>query len=328
MSTNKNPKISIVIPNYNGGKYLEETILSVINQGYPNVELIVVDGGSTDNSVDIIRKYEKHISYWLSEPDTGQAHAINKGLRFATGDLFDWMNSDDIIAPGTFWQVAKAFEQNPDVYAVCGYMTYFSEGKYQKPVRMSIFDSLEKTMVFGSMSVPSMYFRLDNFREVGLLEENLHYCFDMDFLYRFIEKFGLEKLLLLEGNFCYFRLHPESKTVSQLIKFGEEQYLIHSSVVQSFSNKDLPNIPKNDLGTLGEYKRQWNFKNISATKYTAYSIQRQLELLNSRLYLFEIIYWYWVSFKLSPKNRCWHFYILPIRAIRWKLINKIKWMKY
>lgn len=317
------PTFSIVIPNLNGAKYLEEAILSIIEQNYPNFEIIIVDGGSTDESIDIIKEYNTHIGHWLSEPDNGQADAINKGLALATGDYFDWLNSDDKIAPDTFWKVAREFEQHPTAYAVCGYMTYFSGKVYEKPVRMTIFESLEKTMIFGSMSVPSMYFRLDKIRALGPLEVGLHFCFDMELWYRFIEKYGIERLQLVDGNFCYFRLHPISKTVSQLIKFGEEQFLVHRSVVQSFSQKNLPIIPHEKLGVAASYMRYWDIKEIVPIVFTAYSIQRQLELLHSRLAFIQIIKWFFISILLYPKARGWRFYLLPFRAVRWKVLMKL-----
>jgi glycosyltransferase involved in cell wall biosynthesis len=101
------PKISIVTVNYNYGHFLEETIRSVLLQGYPNLEYILIDGGSTDNSLDIIRKYEKYFTYWVSEPDGGQTDALNKGYQKCTGDIYGWLNSDDTYTPATLWQVAK-----------------------------------------------------------------------------------------------------------------------------------------------------------------------------------------------------------------------------
>ena len=98
----KLPKLSIIIPNYNYGNYIEETILSVINQNYPNTELIIIDGGSTDDSIEIIKKYNKHINYWISEKDNGQADAINRGLKVATGDYVAFMNSDDTYLDNAF----------------------------------------------------------------------------------------------------------------------------------------------------------------------------------------------------------------------------------
>jgi GT2 family glycosyltransferase len=108
------PKISIVTPSFNQGKFLEKTILSVLEQGYPNLEYIIIDGGSTDNSVEIIRKYENRLAYWVSEPDCGQSNAINKGFERATGEILGWLNSDDWYHPGALKAVAEVFRVHPN----------------------------------------------------------------------------------------------------------------------------------------------------------------------------------------------------------------------
>ncbi len=108
------PKISIVTPSYNQAEFLERTILSVLNQNYPNLEYIIIDGGSTDGSVEIIKKYEKFLAYWVSEKDKGQADAINKGFKRATGDIVAWQNSDDTYSPDALQSVAGFFRQNPN----------------------------------------------------------------------------------------------------------------------------------------------------------------------------------------------------------------------
>src|SRR3989442_14278812 len=117
---NSYPKISVVTPSYNQGSYLEKTILSVLNQEYPNIEYIVIDGGSTDNSLDIIKKYEKYLKYWVSEQDRGQSHAINKGLSHATGDLLAWLNSDDYYMPRALRTFATMAITNPEASAFVG----------------------------------------------------------------------------------------------------------------------------------------------------------------------------------------------------------------
>ena len=114
------PKISIVTPSYNQAEFLERTILSVLNQDYPNLEYIIIDGGSTDGSVEIIKKYEKYLAYWVSEKDKGQSDAINKGFQKSTGDILAWLNSDDTYLSGTLFKVVKAFQENPNADLIFG----------------------------------------------------------------------------------------------------------------------------------------------------------------------------------------------------------------
>src|SRR5437867_1190897 len=127
-------KLSIVTPSFNQGRFLEETILSVLNQGYEPLEYIIIDGGSTDESVEVIKRYEDRLAYWVSEKDRGQVHAINKGLEKATGDVFAFINSDDVYFPGAFNAAMNHFAANPDCEWLCGDTEMFGEGHETKMI--------------------------------------------------------------------------------------------------------------------------------------------------------------------------------------------------
>ena len=121
------PKISIVTPSYNQGQFIEETILSVVNQNYPNLEYIVIDGGSTDNTIEVIKKYEQYITYWVSEPDSGMYEAVQKGFEKSTGEIMAWLNSDDLYHRNSFFIVAEVFSSFPKINWLTGATTYFDE---------------------------------------------------------------------------------------------------------------------------------------------------------------------------------------------------------
>lgn len=114
------PKISIIMPSFNQGDFIEQSILSILNQSYPNLQLIIIDGGSSDKTIEIIKKYEKFIYFWTSEKDNGQSDALNKGFKMADGEIFGWMNSDDLYMPGSFYYLVEEFKKNPKKSLVFG----------------------------------------------------------------------------------------------------------------------------------------------------------------------------------------------------------------
>jgi glycosyltransferase involved in cell wall biosynthesis len=205
-------KLSIVTPSYNQGRFLEETILSVLNQGYEPLEYIVIDGGSTDESVEIIKRYQDRLTYWVSEKDRGQVHAINKGLERVTGDVFAFINSDDIYFPGAFNSVMSYFKDHPDASWVCGNTQLFGEGHETRLIQTVVPKSAAHCLAWAYKAPqPGHFWKTDIVRSG--FEERWNYDFDHDMYVR----------LLLNGHKCEYlptqmagyRLHEVSKTIAE-----------------------------------------------------------------------------------------------------------------
>jgi glycosyltransferase involved in cell wall biosynthesis len=206
------PKLTIVTPSFNQGRFLEETILSVLNQGYKPLEYMVIDGGSSDESVSIIKRYEDRLSYWVSEKDRGQVHAINKGLERATGDFFAFINSDDVYLPGTFNAAMSYFEQHRDVEWLCGDTVMFGDGHDTSLVKAVVPKSAAHCLSWAYKAPqPGHFWRTDIVRSG--FNERWNYDFDHDMYVR----------LLLAGHTCQYlplpfaayRLHEVSKTIAE-----------------------------------------------------------------------------------------------------------------
>jgi len=203
------PNITIITPSLNQGKYIEETIKSVLDQDYDDVEYIVVDGGSNDGTIDVLKKYGSQLE-WISEPDDGQADAINKGFRMAKGDIISWINSDDVLIPGALEKVAAFFRQNPQTDMIYGKSNFIdSAGKTVGTYPTEPFD-YERLAVFNFISQPSVFFKRDVFEKVGGLDARLQFSFDLDFWLKIGKTYPVE---YLEEFLSCYRLHPESKTV-------------------------------------------------------------------------------------------------------------------
>ncbi len=236
------PKITLITPSFNQGKYIEQTIKSVLKQEYPNLEYLIYDGGSKDETVDIIRKYEKKISFWVSEPDKGQSDAINKGLHRATGDIFNWLNSDDILENGALHEIGKAFAGN-DILSFNGVCRTFKDGDYETTVNTtytSFASSVEKTLSKVSMGQPSQFYSLKAIREIGgYVNTALSHSMDKELWMRFLFRFGTENVMFTNSVLSSFRLHDESKTVSLYELFRKDDYAIYHSIFEQFNAPDF-----------------------------------------------------------------------------------------
>ena len=176
------PKISIITATYNQAEFIERTICSVLNQGYPSVEHIVIDGGSTDGTLSVLEKYDKDISYWVSETDEGQTHAINKGLERATGDLIGFQNSDDIYLPGAFWRVAEAAKKNPKAGLIYGDFLHIDDKDNVLDEQLLGAATFWVQVMLGpQVHNQAAFWRRSVSERLGLLDQT--FVFDMDYEY-------------------------------------------------------------------------------------------------------------------------------------------------
>lgn len=177
------PRVSIVTPSYNQAPFIEATIRSVLLQGYPNLEYIVIDGGSVDGSVEIIRKYEQWLTFWISERDRGQAHAINKGVTRASGDILSWLNSDDFLLPGAVGHIVDTSRARPTAAAWVGACHRIDSDR--RILSTAVPRGLDRDGLGdwghrGWFYQPSCFVAARAWREAGALDETSHYAFDLD----------------------------------------------------------------------------------------------------------------------------------------------------
>lgn len=208
-------KISIISPSYNQAEYIENTIISVISQKYPNLEYLVIDGGSTDGTIDILQKYESHIT-WISEPDTGQSNAINKGIKMSSGDIIAVINTDDTYEPGAFRKINKYFNDNPNTHWVTGKCRIINA--YGTEIRKLItayknfwlaMKSYKVLLVLDYISQPATFWSKDLIANIGPFNEGNHYSMDYEYSLRTGSEY---KLHYINDYLANFRVHSSSKS--------------------------------------------------------------------------------------------------------------------
>ena len=206
------PLVSIVTPSYNQARWLEETIESVLAQDYPNIEYVIVEGGSTDGSADIVRRYEDRIAWWTSLPGSSQSAALNHGFEHASGDLLTWINSDDTLLPGAVSTLVAEFERDPELVLVYGDAIYTDEESRQTvPLSARSWDVPLMLRTFECHVVqPASIFTRTGWEVAGPLSEDRAWFFDFEFFMK-LSQVGRAKQL--HEPFATYRLHTASKSV-------------------------------------------------------------------------------------------------------------------
>jgi glycosyltransferase involved in cell wall biosynthesis len=237
---NKNecPKVSIVTPSFNQSEFIEQTIRSVLLQNYPNLQYIVIDGGSTDNTVQVLEKYSTWIDYWVSEPDSGQSHAINKGLEICDGEWFNWINSDDYLMPGAITKMITQTNLNDKSLSIIAGSTEniqddTSLGSYSVTLRADL------DFPFFSLGInqPGSLLRLIDVRECNGVREDLELCMDLDLWLRILLKNDRKCLKVIPDVLAAYRYHDKSKTCSAQDVFALEEFTIITDVYKCLSNR-------------------------------------------------------------------------------------------
>ena len=212
------PKISIITPSFNQGMFIEETIRSVLLQNYPNLEYIIIDGASTDNTLSIIKKYKPWLTYWVSEKDNGQSDAINKGFCFSTGDIGGWLNSDDLFNPNTLRMVSSLLDINRLQWLVGAGQIINEKGiKYKTIHSKSVSNKIFYTWLYNYFSQPSTFWTMNLWKAVGGVNNNLHFTMDIDLWHRF---YKITKPTNSNNILSLLRSHNNSKTSNTSITYN------------------------------------------------------------------------------------------------------------
>lgn len=257
------PKISIVTPNYNGETFLEETILSVINQNYPNLEYIIIDGGSTDSSLKIIKKYERYLKYWISEADEGMYEAIQKGFNYSTGDIMAWINSDDMYHKNSFFTVAEIFNNLKNVNWLTGKNTNYDELGRTFNARSSYSHNKYSQFFEPSKHIQqeSTFWRRSLWDKIGsTLNTSLKYAGDFDLWIRFNRH---DQIYITDALIGGFRIRKNQLTQLFMDKYNEECYRILQNERESFSFYE-----HNIYHEIKSLKTELNFSEIDEIKKT------------------------------------------------------------
>ena len=233
--------LSIVTPSYQQAAFLPDCLRSVAEQGYTPVEHIVMDGGSTDGSAEIIAAHAEHLAHWQSAKDKGQSDAINQGLARATGDVFNWLNSDDELVPDALDRVAAAFSADPQLLIYGGQLVFHGNGKERLGDRLNGTDEFQ-LFVEPVINQPATFLRMEALRTIGGVETRLRYVMDLELWWQLLFRFGTARLHFEPVPLARFRFHQDSKTVAESQGFLDETASLLHALCTTTGNHDLATV--------------------------------------------------------------------------------------
>ena len=282
MENNIYPKISIITPSFNQGQFLEQTILSVLDQNYPNLEYIIIDGGSCDESVEIIKKYEEKLAFWISEKDSGQSEAINKGFRKATGEIIAWINSDDFYCENAFHKVAEHFIKNPNSFWVAGKTIFVDKNGYFLSRKKPVYSKFILRYGTSSIYQPSIFLRSCILKDIGYLNEEFHAIMDQEWYVRISEHYTCN---FIDSDIANFRWHENSKSSSKKKSLHHNKYVYERKII--FKNYHKQTIK---LFNKNPYLVMLLFENISRLFKIYFRIERTFQKKIFHLYSLKLLF--------------------------------------
>jgi glycosyltransferase involved in cell wall biosynthesis len=258
------PRISVVTPSFNQGQFLEETIQSVLGQQYPELEYIIIDGGSTDASVEIISRYADRLAHWESEPDRGQAHAINKGFARASGEILCWINSDDFYFPGVFEQLVPHVQPGIAQLFYGGCKLFDAERQWELIRHSTTPFDRELYRAFAFFDQPSTFWTRRLWAETGPLDESMHYSFDWEWFNRAADHGEFKSLPMLVSAYRFHRAHKTGggdlavrrREIREIVsRYANEDW---KKIYQAVDERILPEIKK--LRGLNNVRGAWRLE--------------------------------------------------------------------
>ncbi len=314
------PKISIITPSFNQGQFIEETIRSVLLQGYSNLEYIIIDGGSTDDTLEIIEKYSDFITYWISEPDEGQSHAINKGLAKATGEVFNWLNSDDYYLPNALLTLGQYFADYKHINVFCGQQKSENLNKKINNVGgLTVGKTVEGSLTSWYFYQPSTFFRLSVVRQLGGISSELFFCMDLELWINYLTHFGHEGIVQSDTSIAVFRLHENAKThQSHYIRYTDHINLFHCLIDSTDKKTSFPSHFQQDNAIFKRYfYKNYPLKALNHKKLSAYIAQNLIEYYCQYMSWQSVLSLYFYVLKLQPlQHLSWRFYFSPLLKIK------------